>query len=310
MSRREFLARSTTATIAGATALAVSKPGLAAATPSAGTIGSLIDLTACEGCGACVTACSVKNAGNHPVPVDDIPVNWPTGKSEDWSDLADDTGRLTPYNWTYVEHLEVDGHALNIPRRCMHCDDPACAKLCPFGAQDKDAQGAVVIDHHLCMGGAKCRDVCPWEIPQRQAGVGLYMNLLPGLVGGGVMYKCDMCADMLEQGEQPACATACPTGAMRFGDKEEMRLAAAARAEEIGGYVYGVAENGGTSTFYVSPVPFERIDEAIVAKKADLPQRLQTSVPRMAPDVRNYLDTATGLTATYAAAPIAGVAAA
>lgn len=306
MSRREFLLRSTAAGLAGATALAA--PSAASASPvSDGTVGSLIDLTLCDGCGACVSACRTKNAAAFPAPVDDIPVNWPTGKNEDWRDLSDATDRLTPYNWTYVETVTVDGREINIPRRCMHCDDPACVKLCPFSAQEKTPEGAVVIDHDACMGGAKCRDVCPWEIPQRQAGVGVYMDLLPGVVGGGVMYKCDMCADTLENGGQPACAVACPTGAIRFGDKAEMKAAAVARAEAIGGHIYGVDENGGTSTFYVSPVPFEAIDKAILAKKDSLPNRLQTSVPRMAPDVKNYLDTTGGLAMTYAAAPVAGL---
>ncbi|UTW69420.1 4Fe-4S dicluster domain-containing protein [Anaerobacillus sp. HL2] len=80
----------------------------------------------------------------------------------------------------------------------MHCIDAPCQKLCPFGViRKKPNKGAVKIDTNFCMGGAKCRTVCPWDIPQRQAGVGLYMKLAPDLAGGGVMYKCDMCSDLL-----------------------------------------------------------------------------------------------------------------
>ena len=310
MSRREFLLRSTAAGMAGAATLAVPKAAMAAEPAPAGTLGTFIDLTKCIGCGACTEACTLKNENRYPEPVDDIPVNWPTGKYEDWSEKRDLKDRFTPYNWTFVETVELDGGTLNVPRKCMHCDNPPCANLCPFSVQEKTASGAVVINEKGCMGGAKCRDVCPWEVPQRQAGVGIYMNLAPGLVGGGVMYKCDMCVDLVQQGGQPACVSACPTGAQRFGPKDQMKALAEARAAEIGGHIYGAAENGGTSTFYVSPVPFAEIDAAIAKRKAELPEPMQKAVPGMAPDVENYLDTAGGLATSYAIAPIAGVAAA
>ncbi|HET6499017.1 MAG TPA: 4Fe-4S dicluster domain-containing protein, partial [Coriobacteriia bacterium] len=205
---------------------------------------------------------------------------------------------------------EIDGQIVNVPRKCMHCDNPPCAHLCPFSVQEKTPTGAVVINEDGCMGGAKCRDVCPWHIPQRQAGVGLYMKLAPGLIGGGVMYKCDMCADLVADGGQPACVSACPAGAQRFGSKEEMKRLAEERAAEIGGHIFGATENGGTATFYVSPVPFERIDEAIARRAAELPEPMRTSVPAMAPGVENFLDTANGMALGYAIAPIAGVTAA
>lgn len=307
MSRREFLARSVLGGMAGATVLATPAPAYAAGDKAMGT---LIDLSLCNGCGACVEACGATNAHRYPDPVDDIPVNWPTDKFEDWSSMKGETDRLSPYNWTYVEKLEIDGVPINVPRRCMHCDNPACANLCPFGAQEKTEQGAVVIDHGLCMGGAKCRDVCPWSIPQRQAGVGLYMDVLPGVMGGGVMYKCDMCAETIADGGVPACVNACPTGAMTFGPKEDMKRLAAERAEQTGGFVYGADENGGTSTFYVSPVSFDRIDAAIAERRAEMPEPQRIGVPPMQPGVDNELDaTVSGATA-FLAAPVLGVAAA
>ena len=310
ISRRAFLGRGVLAGTVAATA-AIAKPAKAVAAPATGrTKATFIDLTMCAGCGACVTACRAENADRYPDPVDDIPVNWPTDGFEDWQEQRHDTDKLTPYNWIYVEQLEVDGVSVNIPRRCMHCDNPPCANLCPFGVQEKTAEGAVVIDHSGCMGGAKCRDVCAWGIPQRQAGVGLYLNVLPGIMGGGVMYKCDMCADRLAAGGVPACVEACPNGAVAFGDQEEMRALARARAEEIGGHLYGDAENGGTSTFYVSPVPFDRIDAALSERRAGLPAKDGLGVPHMEPDVGNQLDTANELALGMAIGPVVGVAAA
>lgn len=305
MSRREFFARSAIGGIAGAATLAAPAPAYAA---EPGALGTFIDLTLCQGCGECVSACRVKNADRFPKPVEDIPVNWPTGKFEDWRHMSEATDRLTPYNWLYVESVDVDGTTINVPRRCMHCDNPACANLCPFGSMEKTAEGAVVVDHASCFGGAKCRSVCPWSIPQRQAGVGVYMDVLPGVVGGGVMYKCDMCADLIAEGEQPACVTACPIGATRFGSKDEMRALAEQRAAEIGGFVYGAEEGGGTSTFYVSPVPFDAIDAAISERKAEMPEGQRVSVPHMATGVENELDSGVGLVKSFAVAPVLGVA--
>src|SRR5690606_34256316 len=145
-------------------------------------------------------------------------------------DRRDLTDRLTPYNWLAVQQVEVDGVTVSIPRRCMHCDNPACVNLCPFGASEKRPTGAVVINEELCFGGAKCRDVCPWGIRQRQAGVGLYLKVAPQYVGGGVMYACDLCSRRLDQGRVPACVEACPRGAMEVGPKEAMRQEAYRRA--------------------------------------------------------------------------------
>jgi ferredoxin len=124
----------------------------------------------------------------------------------------------------------------------------------------------VVIDQDLCFGGAKCKTVCPWEIPQRQSGVGIYLHILPTLMGNGVMYKCDLCHDRLVQGKKPACIEACPRSAMLIGPREEIIAMAHERARAINGFIYGEEENGGTSTLYVSPVSFESINKSMEKK--------------------------------------------
>ena len=93
--------------------------------------------------------------------------------------------------------------------------------------------------------------------PQRQTGVGLYLDLLPSLAGNGVMYKCDRCYDRIAQGGLPACIEACPEEVQTIGPRPDIIAKAHAIAQEIGGHVYGASENGGTNTIYVSPVPFE-----------------------------------------------------
>lgn len=316
ISRRDFIKRTFAAGATGALVLSTGKDSLAhAAEASPESVGTFIDLTKCDGCAGretplCVSACRTKNKDRFPDPKEPIPDNWPTGKKEDWSKKKDMKDKLTPYNWTYVQAVEVDGTQVHVPRRCMHCDNPPCANLCPFSAQEKTPEGAVVIDDGHCFGGAKCRDVCPWDIPQRQAGVGIYMKIAPGLVGGGVMYKCDLCIDLIRKGKNPACVDACPNGAISYGAKEEMRSLAHARAKEIGGHIYGEKENGGTSTFYVSPVPFEKIHAAVMAEKAKAPKPERIGIPGMQPEVENYLDTGNGMFLSYAIAPVAGAVAA
>lgn len=123
------------------------------------------------------------------------------------------------------------------------------------------------------------------------------------------MYKCDMCADLLEKGEKPVCETACPKDAIKFGPLEEIREEAYRRAEEVNGYVYGDKENSGTLTFYVSDVPFSDINDAIM-KKIEEEGDTKPGRPHMKPDVENPLDSATGFLAAAAIAPVAGAAAA
>jgi Fe-S-cluster-containing dehydrogenase component len=194
----------------------------------------------------------------------------PRVKAEDFSDKRGVTDRLTPYNWLYIQtaraegqSAKADGREVFIPRRCMHCQNPPCANLCPWGAAARDKNGVVRIDDQICLGGAKCKTVCPWEIPMRQTGVGLYLKLLPRYGGNGVMYKCDRCYDRLARGQKPACVEACPYEVQEIGPRAEMVAKAHALARNLGGYIYGETENGGTNSLYVSPVPFDILDAAV-----------------------------------------------
>lgn len=318
ISRRAFFKRTTAAGLLGALAAAGLNKPVQAAGKSRERLGTLIDLTKCDGCKdyqspRCVEACRTHNQARFPEPEKPLIKYWPQDKVEDWSDKRDLKNLLTPYNWTFVDRVKIerDGteHEIYVPRRCMHCDTPTCAKLCPFSAISKDSSGAVAIDDGLCFGGAKCRDVCPWGIPQRQAGVGIYLDVAPDLAGGGVMYKCDMCVDLLAEGKKPACVGVCPRRAISIGAKVEIKDLVYKRAEEIQGYVYGDKENGGTSTFYLSAVPFDLIDAAIKKDKANK-QDTAPGRPGMPVEVDNYLSSGKGVFLSALIAPVAGAAAA
>ena len=303
LSRRMFLKGS----LAAAGAAAVSRAPLAQAAigETGKELATLIDLSKCVGCEACVEACRETNAAYFPEPEKPFPKMFPPRvKVSDWSENRDETDRLTPYNWLFVQHVEVEVNGepdeVHIPRRCMHCVNPPCANLCPWGAARKLENGVVNIDPDICLGGSKCKKVCPWHIPQRQTGVGLYRKILPNFAGNGVMFKCNRCYERLAEGEKPACIDVCPVEAQVIGPRDEIVKLAHKRAEEINGYIYGEKENGGTNTLYVSPVKFEVLNEKI--EKGPGKPHLDK--------VKNVMADAENLTVALLVAPLAGVAAA
>ncbi|MFW5487992.1 MAG: 4Fe-4S dicluster domain-containing protein [Desulfovibrio sp.] len=310
LSRRGFFA----ALGAGAASAALSRPAKANASEDVslpeGRAGeelcTLLDVSKCIACGACVDACHEVNGHKYPEPTGKMPVSSPVSrvKIEDWSNRRDVDDRLTPYNWLYIQTAEVEhngeSYEINIPRRCLHCVNPPCADLCPFGAARKQAEGIVRIDADFCFGGAKCRNVCPWHIPQRQSGVGLYMDVLPRFAGNGVMYKCDRCYDRVAQGETPACIEVCPEQVQKIGPRKEIMAEALQLAEERGWYLYGLEENGGTNTIYLSPVPFSELNKAVEKGPGK---------PHLKP-VKNTLAPQEKLSVAVFAAPLAGIAAA
>jgi Fe-S-cluster-containing dehydrogenase component len=268
-------------------------------------LATLIDIRKCVGCEACVDACSETNGHKYPNPKKPFPKMYPNRVPvADWSDKQDVTERLTPYNWLYIQHamVEIDGEEteITLPRRCMHCVNPPCVKLCPWGAARQLDNGIARIDSDICLGGSKCKKVCPWHIPERQTGTGLYLDILPSLAGNGVMYKCDRCYDRIAEGELPACIEACPEDVQSIGPRSEIVKQAHALAKEINGYIYGEKENGGTNTIYVSPVPFDVLNKAIEKGKGK---------PHLNP-VRDQMAQANNLVTAMAIAPVAGIAAA
>lgn len=311
LERRRFFKR---AALGGmATALVLTPKGVSASQKEATRVGSYIDLTLCDGCEAydtpkCVSACRDKNKEHFPEPEGEIYSYWPRKGKEDWSNERDKIDRLTPYNWTFVEKVNIDGKDIFIPRRCMHCDNPGCLNLCPFGTIQKSKEGLVSIDRDYCMGGAKCRDTCPWFIPQRQAGVGFYLKIMPKLAGGGSMYKCDGCSDLVSSGKIPKCEEVCPRGAIKFGLFEEIKEEAKRRAKEIDGYLYGLEQAGGTGTIYISSVEYSKIEKAIDKLKSEDSDK-RPGRPHMKEFVEDRLKDSTTWMAASLIAPIAGIAA-
>jgi Fe-S-cluster-containing dehydrogenase component len=305
LSRRAFLKNG----IAAACTVCLSQTPLPAAAKPVDTqeLATLIDIRKCIGCEACVEACRDANSHKHPEPRKPFPQMYPKRvKAADWSgaDRREIRDRLTPYNWVYIQYatVQVNGQETNLsfPRRCMHCQNPPCADLCPWGAARKLKNGITRIDADICMGGRKCQVVCPWSIPQRQTGVGLYLDLLPSLAGNGVMFKCDRCHDRLAEGKLPACIEACPEEVQTIGPRNEIVAEARRIASEESLYIYGDIENGGTNTLYLSPVSFDEMNNSM--RKGD-------GRPHFNP-VADQMAHADNLAKAMLLAPLAGLAAA
>ncbi|MFZ5585583.1 MAG: 4Fe-4S dicluster domain-containing protein [Thermodesulfobacteriota bacterium] len=345
VSRRGFL-KAGLAAAAGA-GLAAGQAALPQAlhASAGGQLCTVLDLSRCIGCEACVDACRDQWQASVPDPVSPIPQPFPPRVPiEDWSQKKDVRDRLTPYNFLYVEHLDLERQGksveLHIPRRCMHCVNPPCTNLCPFGAGKVERSGVVHIDPDICLGGAKCKQVCPWQVPQRQSGMGLYLHILPEYAGNGVMFKCHRCLPLVEKGQAPRCIEACPNQAQTIGPRAAQvaqatelarRMAQAdGRAEAWREYVYGLDENGGTNTLYVSPVPFPVVNAALnklhlEQAEADGPSRpgqgrgqaakdgrgqgrrlAQAGRPHMGP-VANSMQSEENLAKALVIAPVAGL---
>jgi formate dehydrogenase iron-sulfur subunit len=186
----------------------------------------LIDITKCVGCRACENTCK---------EVHGFPADKPT----------------PVLSATAFTVLEERADAKFVRRMCQHCQDPACASVCPVGAIQKTAQGPVVYIADKCFGCRYCMVACPFQVPKYQ-----WSKLAP------YMQKCDMCSERVAAGNQTACAEICPVGATIFGDRDELLKEARKRITENSSYVdhiYGSSEFGGTSVFYLTDVPFEKL---------------------------------------------------
>lgn len=237
LSRREFLKYSVAA--AGAGILASGMPRRAAAsgdntTAVRGAVPAmLIDLSRCVGCGNCQRSCIEANK---------------------LQPKAEELNRLSSATYTFVEQRAVDGGETRwVKRQCMHCLDAACASACPVKALYQTPEGPVAYRPDRCLGCRYCMASCPFGLPRFDWENGLTPQIR----------KCMFCYERQQQGEPPACAANCPSGALKFGARGELLKEAhariAANPTHYVDHVYGEQEAGGTAMLYISDVPFEKL---------------------------------------------------
>jgi len=185
----------------------------------------LIDISLCVGCNACQEGCKAEN-------------KLAPGEEKTLSPTA--YTALSEHKGVFVRHL------------CQHCDSPTCVSVCPVAAFTKLPDGPVIYDANKCIGCRYCMQACPFRVPRYE-----WASTKPRV------QKCIFCAPRLAKGLQTACAEACPTGATKFGDREDLLREAMERIftkpTELVHKIYGREEVGGTSVFYISPVPFEQL---------------------------------------------------
>jgi len=200
--------------------------------------GMVIDLDRCTGCQACVMACKAEN---------NVPAVGPReaalGRTISWMQvLVEDTEERTRF----------------LPRPCLQCEDPPCTKVCPVYATYRNPEGIVAQIYARCIGCRFCMAGCPynakyfnWRRYQHQApGQNPDVSLRPK----GVVEKCTFCHHRLQKARDraraerrellpgdyvTACAEACPTRAITFGDlsdsgSEVSQLARSPRAFRLG----------------------------------------------------------------------------
>jgi formate dehydrogenase iron-sulfur subunit len=208
-------------------------------------VGFFTDTTVCIGCKACQVACKEWN----DVPEDEVGL---TG------DSYDNTGGLGANTWRHVAFVEqrkplgVDGDSLveaaalngvveeGAPVHedegfrwlmssdvCKHCTSAACLDVCPTGAIFRTEFSTVVIQPDVCNGCGYCVSACPFGVIDRRE-------------EDGRAWKCTLCYDRVKDGVEPACAQACPTDSIQFGEHDDLVERARERVEVL--HEQGVAD--------------------------------------------------------------------
>ena len=157
--------------------------------------GMLIDTTQCKtGCDDCVNACNREN-----------------GLS----------GGTRPTDPQWIRKIDLkdrsSGRELSLPMMCQHCEHPPCVDVCPTNASFKRADGIVLVDRHRCIGCRYCMMACPYKA-RSLVHEPLHDQNPDVPRGKGTVEACTLCVHRIDNGQQPACAEACPNKAILFGD--------------------------------------------------------------------------------------------
>ncbi len=136
---------------------------------------------------------------------------------------------------------------------CKHCTHAACLDVCPTGSLMRSEFGTVVVQNDICNGCGYCVPACPYGVIERR-------QAPKNDAAVGIAQKCTLCYDRLKGDLEPACAKACPTKSIQFGDLDELREKANGRLEMLveagveGAQLYGNDPDdgvGGDGAFFL-----------------------------------------------------------
>ena len=195
----------------------------------------LYDASKCIGCRACQVACKQWN-------------QLPAEKTF-FSGTYENPPQFSPITWTKIVFNEYEDnkeqlHWLFSKQGCMHCSDAACIKVCPAGAISHTEYGTVSIDTSKCIGCNYCIANCTF-------------NVMGFDQVNHVARKCTFCLDRISNGMAPACAKTCPTGAITYGERNDLVAQAERgldelrRAGKTEANIYGVDELDGLGMIYL-----------------------------------------------------------
>jgi formate dehydrogenase iron-sulfur subunit len=213
--------------------------------------GMFVDSSICSGCKACQVACKEWN-GLDPEPSHFSRISGSalmhavnfTGNS------YDNTGKLSATDWRHVKFIEQFSSDRSQTRwlfmsdSCKHCTDAGCLNACPVSAIIHTDLGNVFVQQEVCIGCKYCIPACPW-------GVISFSQTTR------TVHKCTLCDDRIHNGLGTACAKACPTGSIQFGDVADLKAAANARLAQLRtlgqtqANLYGDTQAGGLNVFYL-----------------------------------------------------------
>jgi formate dehydrogenase iron-sulfur subunit len=154
----------------------------------------------CIGCRSCQVACkqwnrlpaeSTINRGSYENPPK---LSFRTYTRIRFRELKTDQG----FQWLFLKE------------QCYHCTEAACMLVCPVpGVIIRTEEGAIILNTDKCIGCKHCVNACPFGIPQFHPET-------------RKVSKCNFCYDRISSGLEPACSRACPTGAIRYGDRKTL----------------------------------------------------------------------------------------
>jgi formate dehydrogenase iron-sulfur subunit len=190
----------------------------------------LIDVTKCVNCWWCYAACRKYNKQPETTKPD-----------------LEHPPELSPDVWTTLHPIWKDDRWVSRKTACNHCTDAACVEVCPTGALSYNEMGFVQYEKDKCSGCGYCAEFCPFGVPQMET------NKVTGVA---IMNKCTFCHDRVTNGEQPACAAACTTGAIKYGERTELiaeaeERIALLRQSNPQASIYGIDEMQGLHVMYI-----------------------------------------------------------